>query len=55
MPEVGKVDKCIESIYKIMTKPCKRLVNEATGVEGLKIDVEVSMGQNWRDMEEIKV
>ena len=48
MPEVGKRDKCIEEVSKIMNKPCSRLVNEATGPEGLRIKVEVSAGKNWK-------
>ena len=48
MPEISKRDKCIESVVKIMNQPAKRLVNEATGSEGLKVGVEVSVGRNWK-------
>ena len=48
LPEVGKLDKCIESVTTIMNSPCKKLVNEATGPEGLRIKVDVSVGKNWK-------
>jgi uracil-DNA glycosylase family 4 len=48
MVELGKVDRCIEEVGNILRKPCRLLVNEATGVEGLKVGVEVSMGRNWK-------
>jgi uracil-DNA glycosylase family 4 len=64
LPEVGKRDKCVESVFEIMNKPCGKLVNEATGPEGLKISVEVAVGGNWKGydkqtntegMQEIKI
>jgi uracil-DNA glycosylase len=55
MPEIRKRDKCIELVHNVMSRPCKQLVNEATGPEGLVVAVEISVGQNWRDMEEIKI
>lgn len=55
MPEIKKKDKCIELLHNVMSRPCKYLVNEATGPEGLKVAVDISVGQNWRDMEEIKI
>lgn len=55
MPEIGKLDRCIESVVKIMNSPCKKLVNEATGPEGLRIKVDCSVGPNWREMREIKI
>ena len=48
MPEISKRDKCIESVVKIMNQPAKKLVNEATGLEGLRVGVEVSVGRNWK-------
>ncbi len=48
LPEVGKLDKCIEGVLKIMRSPCPKLVNDATGTEGLRIDVEVAVGKNWK-------
>ena len=55
MPEKSKLDKCIESVIKIMNAPCRKLVNEATGKEGLRIMVECSVGPNWKEMKEIKL
>lgn len=55
MPEIGKKDKCIESLVDVMNRPCKYLVNEATGPDGLQVGVDVSVGNNWRDMSEIKI
>src|ERR1039458_3548318 len=48
LPEVGKLDRCIELVSNIMNAPCKKLVNEATGPEGLQIKVEVAVGKNWK-------
>ena len=55
MPEIGKRDRCIENIYRIMNSPCKQLVNEATGPEGLLIGVEVAVGDRWSTMKEIQI
>jgi hypothetical protein len=38
-----------------MTQATTKLRNEATGPEGLKVGVEVSVGKNWREMKEIKI
>jgi hypothetical protein len=54
MPRDKEVDKCIEEVLEVMNAPCGVLVNEATGKEGLRVKSEVSVGQNWRDMEEVK-
>lgn len=48
MPEIGKRDKLIESLVKIMNAPCRKLVNEATGPEGLVVGVEIAAGKNWK-------
>lgn len=48
LPEIGKLDRCIEDVLKIMRSPCLKLVNEATGPEGLRIDAEVAVGKNWK-------
>src|ERR1035437_3664130 len=48
VPEESKLDTCIEAVYKIMNQPCKKLTNDATGPEGLKIGVEVAVGKNWK-------
>lgn len=53
MPEDGKVDKCIEIVSKRMGEPCSKLVNKATGKDGLQIAVEIAVGKNWREMKEI--
>ena len=55
MPEIGKRDKCIEVVNGVMSKPCSRLVNDATGPLGLKVGVEVAIGGNWREMKEIRI
>jgi uracil-DNA glycosylase family 4 len=55
MPEIGKRDKCIERVNEIMNRPCGKLVNEATGAEGLKVGVEIAVGTNWREMREINI
>ena len=48
MPEVGKLNRCIEMGTKVLAKPCSKLVNEATGLLGLVIGTEVAVGRNWR-------
>ena len=54
MPEIGKLDKCIEMVVGEMNKPCDKLVNKATEEvagekgAGLKVAVEVAIGRNWR-------
>jgi DNA polymerase I-like protein with 3'-5' exonuclease and polymerase domains len=55
MPEIGKKDKCVELVHRVMNKPCPKLVNDATGQEGLKIGVEIAVGDNWKEMKEIKI
>jgi len=55
LTEKGKLDKCISSIVPILTAPCSRLVNEATGPLGLKVGVDCSVGSNWQDMKEISL
>jgi uracil-DNA glycosylase family 4 len=55
MPEKSKLDRCIESVRPILVAPCHKLVNEATGPDGLSVGADCSVGTNWRDMEEIKV
>lgn len=47
-PEIGKRDLCIEQVTSIMNRPCKVLVNEATGSEGLIVKVDASVGFNWK-------
>jgi hypothetical protein len=55
MPEVGKKDRCIEAVYRIMTQATTKLRNEATGPEGLRVGVEIAVGDNWRNMIEVKI
>jgi len=55
MPEVGKKDRCIEDVYRIMTQATTKLRNEATGPEGLRVGVEIAVGDNWRNMIEVKI
>jgi uracil-DNA glycosylase len=52
MPKISLVDECIENISKIMNSPCKRLVNDATGPQGLIVKVECSVGTNWQNYDE---
>lgn len=42
---------CVSSVSSIMGSPCSRLVNSATGQEGLKVAVEVSIGRNLQDFD----
>ena len=37
-----------------MNKPCRKLVNEATGPEGLKVGVEYTIGRNWQKWDKEK-
>jgi uracil-DNA glycosylase family 4 len=48
LPEVGKLDRCIEEVQKITNSPCKYLVNAATGPEGLLVKTDVAVGKNWK-------
>jgi DNA polymerase I-like protein with 3'-5' exonuclease and polymerase domains len=47
-PRVEDKNRCIADLQEIMNKPCKQLVNGATGQEGLIVGVEVSVGKNWK-------
>lgn len=47
MPEVGKLDRCIETVYQIMTSPVERLRNKICP-EGLWVGCDVSVGRNWK-------
>jgi hypothetical protein len=46
VPKVERVEACIEVVSKIMQAPCPKLVNEATGPQGLRVAVEVAVGRN---------
>ena len=46
VPE-DKVDKAVELLKDIMTRPIKQM-------DGLTIDVEVKVGRNWADMETVR-
>jgi hypothetical protein len=39
-------DNCLADVAGVMGKPCDRLVNGATGPEGLRIGLEATMGRN---------
>jgi DNA polymerase I-like protein with 3'-5' exonuclease and polymerase domains len=52
MPEIGKRDKLIETIKDVMNRPCRQLVNDATGPEGLRVGVEISVGRNQKAYDE---
>jgi DNA polymerase I-like protein with 3'-5' exonuclease and polymerase domains len=54
MPKIHEIDECISDCIKYLDKPCPILVNEATGKEGLVVKVEVSVGKNLADMEEVQ-
>ncbi len=47
MPRDEDLERCIEMVYGVMSMPCGRMVNKATGPLGLKVGVEVSVGKNW--------
>lgn len=47
MPEIRRLDNCIADISSELIKPCHKLVNDATGIEGLKVGVEAAVGRNW--------
>lgn len=47
------VENCISDIRDIMVKPCSLLTNKATGPEGLRVNVDVSIGRNWQDYNEV--
>jgi hypothetical protein len=48
MPRKKDVDRCIRDIKPIYEAPCPVLRNKATGKEGLRVMVEVSVGRNWK-------
>lgn len=48
MPRVGDRDKCVEMLWDIMNRPCKRMVNKATGDGGLRVGIEIAVGRNWQ-------
>ncbi len=41
-------------VLPFFREPCDRLVNEATGELGLRIDVEVSRGRNWKAYDKVE-
>lgn len=45
-------DNCLSEISSVMNAPCPRLVNRATGPEGLRVAVEATMGKNLQDYSE---
>lgn len=49
--EDGKVDRCLEEVPKVMNAPCPRMINKATGKEGLVVMVEASIGKNLQDLD----
>lgn len=46
-------DKCIGDSVRFLDRPCPKLVNKATGAEGLVVKVEVSVGKDLAEMEEV--
>jgi hypothetical protein len=48
----SKLDSVREIVLEEMRKPCKKLVNEATGPEGLYVGVDYSIGRNWKNYDE---
>lgn len=52
MPEVEKRDRLINILQDVMNRPCSKLVNQATGPEGLKVGVEIAVGTNWKAYDE---
>ena len=53
MPKIRDLEKCINDVTEVMNRPCKQLVNEATGPKGLVVKVESSWGRNWRNYDEV--
>ena len=51
LPRLTDRDKAIKNITGIMNSPCKRLVNEVTGKEGLVIRCEVESGKNFAQVD----
>jgi len=51
LPLITKRDRCYENMTSIMNSPCPRLVNEATGPNGLQVRVEASYGSNLADFD----
>lgn len=49
MIKKGDLDRVLPVCIEEMSKPCGKLVNEATGVEGLKVGVEWSKGRNLQN------
>jgi hypothetical protein len=52
MPRIEEKEECLVMVKKKLEEGCLKLVNEATGEEGLKVGVEASSGLNWRDWDE---
>jgi uracil-DNA glycosylase family 4 len=53
MPEIGKRDKLIEELIRIMNQPAKRLLNDSTrDTGGLVVGVEIESGRNWKRYDE---
>lgn len=48
MPRVSDLEQCIVAIYNLFSRPCGVLVNQATGIKGLQVGVEISVGRNWQ-------
>lgn len=46
-------DECIETTYDRVTRRCKVLVDKATAPDGLYVDAEAKIGQNWVDMDKV--
>lgn len=45
--EDEKVDRCIETLVRVMGSPCAKLKHEICP-EGLQVGVDVSLGKNWQ-------
>lgn len=48
------VDGCVQRVRAIMEAPSKFLLDPIVAPNGLAVKVDVSVGQNWSEMEEIK-
>ena len=51
---VNLLDECNSIVYKEMTMPSKVLIDAEVALDGLVADVDVSVGQNWKEMTEMK-
>ena len=49
--KIKDLDYCVDIVSKVLTSPCKTLVDPIVCPEGLVVDIEVKYGLNWQDCE----